>query len=172
MSNVFIILGMHRSATSAMARGLFAAGVHMGDCLLGPAEDNPQGFFEDVDFVLMNEAILKAAGGSWDDPPSPGRIIRAGKSMDGGIATLIDAKSRRDCWGFKDPRTALTIGCYLPHLSGHQLFFQCCFRDPMRVAASLSAREGMTIDTGLKLAGIYNSRILEFMGEWTSSQPS
>jgi hypothetical protein len=31
---------------------------------------NPNGFFEDVEFRNINDAILEKAGGTWDDPPS------------------------------------------------------------------------------------------------------
>ena len=45
--SVFVVLGMHRSGTSAITRGLQALNVNLGEQLL-PAvpNDNDKGFFE------------------------------------------------------------------------------------------------------------------------------
>lgn len=144
------------------------AGINMGDRLLGPAVDNPKGFFEDLDFLTINDAILHKAGGSWDNPPAERSIIDAGKSLSNMISELVARRTDRVCWGWKDPRTALTIRCYMPHLADCKVFFIPCFRKPLEVAKSLNERNGMLLDDGIRLAKIYNQRILEFLNEWQS----
>ena len=59
-----IVLGMHRSGTSALARVLNLLGVDLGTNLLPAAEDNETGFWEHRDLVLVNEEVLRhsAAG--------------------------------------------------------------------------------------------------------------
>ena len=69
-NKTFIVLGMHRSATSLLARGLHMSDIVMGERLLGKSESNKYGHWEDVDFVELNESILHSAGGTWDNPPS------------------------------------------------------------------------------------------------------
>ncbi|MBV5267025.1 MAG: hypothetical protein JZU67_00575, partial [Burkholderiaceae bacterium] len=53
-SNLIFVLGMHRSGTSAITRGLQVLGVSLGENLLPPVLlDNPKGYFEDVDFAAF-----------------------------------------------------------------------------------------------------------------------
>ena len=61
-----IVLSMHRSGTSALTRGLTTMGVMLGDRLMAAHPNiNDKGFFEDIDFVALNEEILKACGRKW-----------------------------------------------------------------------------------------------------------
>ena len=57
---VIIILGMHRSGTSAVAEVLFKAGCVIGDpeTLLKPDTNNARGYFEQSETVSINESIL------------------------------------------------------------------------------------------------------------------
>lgn len=41
----------------------------MGDSLLKPSSTNPKGYFENVDFVYLNDKILNSIGATWDNPP-------------------------------------------------------------------------------------------------------
>ena len=60
MSQVLLITGMHRSATSLIASLFEGAGVHLGERLLAPNAQNPRGFFEDVEFFEFHRAALRA----------------------------------------------------------------------------------------------------------------
>src|ERR1700760_2987954 len=63
---LIVVLGMHRSGTSAIARGLKALGVSLGDRLLPPDVGiNDSGYWEDVDFNSLNSAMLRALGTDW-----------------------------------------------------------------------------------------------------------
>ncbi len=66
------IVGMHRSGTSMLTRMLHLAGLELGpvDKLMGPAFDNPDGFWENLEFVHINELLLHHFGGSWSSPPA------------------------------------------------------------------------------------------------------
>jgi len=162
----FVILGMHRSATSLPAQGLSKAGVRMGDRLLGVDPDsNPYGHYEDVDFIRMNEWLLNSAGGSWRNPPSELDLEKAGKENGYIIKKLVRRKEREPFWGWKDPRTTLTIRMYLPYLTNPH--FIACFREPLEVARSLNKRNGIPVEEGLKLAGIYNEKLLGFLEEFS-----
>lgn len=155
-----IILGMHRSATSLIAQGLISQKVHMGERLMEGDRGNPQGHFENMDFVELNDRILKKAGGSWDNPPPESDIISVKKEFSDEIESLLNKSVRRK-WGWKDPRTVLTIRLFMPYL--HDPFFICCFRKPARVAESLFKRDNMSVKKGLMLAKLYNNRLNNFM---------
>ena len=102
---VFVVLGMHRSGTSAVSGVLHQLGIQMGKRLMPPSPDNPKGYFEDLDFVGVNEGILRAAGGAWDRPPDESAFERIRVDISG----ILEERNTR-VWGFKDPRTVLTYG--------------------------------------------------------------
>lgn len=54
-----IILGMHRSGTSIVGGLMSKMGLNTGGPLIEAAEDNAKGFFERVDVVLQNDALMK-----------------------------------------------------------------------------------------------------------------
>lgn len=156
----FIVLGMHRSATSLIAKGL-AGEINMG-ARYQPMQDNPQGHWENWDFVYLNDSILEAAGGSWDNPPSRERILEAGKAFTTAIKHLVESFNQLgEHWGWKDPRTALTIECYQPYLVNPH--YIAVFRNKHEVAKSLQARNGFSIEKGVALAEEYNKRITQFL---------
>jgi len=157
MSKPFVVLGMHRSATSLIAGGLARAGVNMGQRLLGKRKSNPKGHYEDLDFLELNDKILKANGGTWRKPPDiidPGKLSPAARA-------LVEAKmGDSELWGWKDPRTALTFALYEPFL-GDDAHLVCVFRRPVNVARSLNSRNSIPIPNGVALTNTYNRAILE-----------
>ena len=68
-----IVTGIHRSGTSMVAGILSKLEIPMGDgALMNPAPENPEGFFERVDVMQLNDSVLKRLGGSWQAPPNLG----------------------------------------------------------------------------------------------------
>jgi hypothetical protein len=65
------IAGAHRSGTSMLTRLLHACGLYLGpESALMPAQaDNPEGFWEHLGFVAVNDELLNELGGAWDLPP-------------------------------------------------------------------------------------------------------
>lgn len=151
MNKTFIILSMHRSASSLVARALHICGVHMGDRLLKGLPDNPEGHYEDVDFIEKNIELL--GGDNWQNPDT---VVQGGDTSD-----LIRKKNNKKLWGFKDPRTALTIDKYY-----HQLddpIIVALFRKPGLVGESLERRGDMDKERGARLARQYNKKIIDFL---------
>jgi SUMO ligase MMS21 Smc5/6 complex component len=62
-----LVLGMHRSGTSALTRVLNLLGCALPDDLIGPGDGNAGGHWESVAAVSLNDTILASAGSSWDD---------------------------------------------------------------------------------------------------------
>ena len=163
----FVVLGMHRSATSLIARGLLNSGVFIGETLIGASTDNTYGHFEDIDFVRFNDKLLAAAGGSWDKPPLEIDILNLREEYDNEIRDMIKSKERKPFWGWKDPRTTLTIDLYLPHLTNPHVI--ACYRNPFSVGKSLELRGDMSSEAGHKLANEYNRRLNRFLLNWSNA---
>ena len=66
-SKAVIVLGMHRSGTSALAGMLSLLGIQFGRSLFPPQADNPRGYWEHREIVDLDDRMLMALGSSWDD---------------------------------------------------------------------------------------------------------
>lgn len=167
----FVVLGMHRSATSLVTKGMFKAGVHIGSNVLSADSGNPHGYWEDTHWLNLNKRILALAGGDWYYIPPEAEIIKAGKQPDvkREIKRLVKEREKYPLWGFKDPRTTLTIRVYLPYLINPH--FIVCFRSPLEIAKSLYRRNPQIGDMAhhLRLAKEYNKRLLGFLTEMTNT---
>ncbi|WP_370225105.1 hypothetical protein [Pararhodobacter marinus] len=62
-----LVLGMHRSGTSALAGVLSKLGCDLPKAIMEPSQANAKGFFESTAVRDLNEEILASAGTSWDD---------------------------------------------------------------------------------------------------------
>lgn len=62
---VIVVLGMHRSGTSALTKGLEALGVSLGNRLIHADQNNTKGYFEDKDIVALNDELLLLLGTDW-----------------------------------------------------------------------------------------------------------
>lgn len=151
-----VVLGMHRSGTSAVAGILQMLGVNMGAHQLGPDDFNPKGHFENNIIKILNERLLRRAGGSWSNPPTTQAIIKAGQTLQRTIEHTI-RREQSQMWGMKDPRLVLTFGVYYPYLVNPRLIV--CRRPPAEVARSLKRRNEIPLDEGKRLAETYSQRL-------------
>lgn len=146
-NTVITVLGMHRSGTSALARALEVFGVPLGDNLHPAGFDNPKGFWEDREFLAINNELLDSLGSAYDCPGLLSREL----AQESVIESLSLRATRylkeklnefNGRWGFKDPRTARLLWFWLP------IFDDCkcdvkiviALRNPMSVALSLKKR--------------------------------
>src|SRR5579864_4713795 len=66
-STALVVLGMHRSGTSALTGMLHHLGVALGDRLMAATPDNPRGYWEHGDIVAIHERLMATLGWGWDD---------------------------------------------------------------------------------------------------------
>lgn len=161
---IVIVLGMHRSGTSMIGGVLTRLGVDMGEDSPGKQESNPLGHFEDRAFLELNQEILTSAAGSWDNPPDPQNISVQGEKYSSRINDLVRSRISEHPgmpWGWKDPRTSLTIGLYSPVLENPYILW--CQRDPELVAKSLEKRNQFTRAKSFALTRVYQDRIKGFL---------
>jgi hypothetical protein len=157
------VLGMSRSGTSLTARIVNISGVDLGarEDLLGASPANPDGMWEHLGFVLLNERILKLLGGSWKEPPTlvPGwerSELLVGLRQE--ARALVESFGGSSRWGWKDPRNCLTLPFWQELLP--QMRYVVVLRNPLDVAASLQQRNRMPIERGLALWLDYMSAAL------------
>jgi hypothetical protein len=165
-SKEVIVLGMHRSGTSMIGGVLSHLGVDMGEDFPGKQISNPLGHFEDGDFLALNIAILETAGGSWNQPPERENIELLRSQFKKPIQELISNRKRasnEENWGWKDPRTSLTIELFIPYLNNPH--FIICRRDSSDIITSLWNRNKMTSDEAKILVDTYYHRIDDFINK-------
>src|SRR6266516_7063064 len=157
------VAGMHRSGTSMVAKALHLAGLFLGEeaDLIDPTPDNPDGYWENARFVDVNDEILAALGGGWDNPPAVPRRFEEDARLHGlrQIAKKLGNEFRtKEPWGWKDPRNSLTIPLWLQLFP--ELKVVVCLRNPLAVALSLHQRY-FSYSTALELWETYNRRVVE-----------
>lgn len=160
-----VVLGMHRSGTSLTTRLLGDLGWYLGQPneLLGPREDNPEGFFERADVQVLNDQVLSRLGASWDGPPEPEELrdLTDG-SVEEQLAALVaamKADAGESPFALKDPRLCVLWPLWEPQLPPTTTLV-LTFRHPAEVAASLHRRDGLPVATGLGLWEVYVRRAL------------
>lgn len=143
---IIIVLGMHRSGTSALTRGLSTMGVALGDALHPAGPDNPTGFWEDADVIAINNQILNLLGSAHDrmgvidakifDLPEIAQVYQKAKDM------VVQKTATTTIWGMKDPRITRLLPFWKKLLKelGFEVGYVITLRNPMNVAASLTAR--------------------------------
>jgi hypothetical protein len=110
-----LIAGFHRSGTSAVARSFHAAGLHLGDNLLGAEPANPHGHFEDERVVAIHDSMLERAGLTWKSVDAVPRPL-AGDPCDALDALIAERQHVAQAWGVKDPRLSLFLDAWLDRL--------------------------------------------------------
>lgn len=167
-----VVLGMHRSGTSAVARGLEVLGVDLGDRLEPPDQDvNAKGYFEDVDLVALNDELLAGIGRDWASlaPTTPADVADLQRrGLAERAAKLLRGKLRGDRpFGFKDPRTAKLLGFWWPILvaEGYDVRFVLAVRNPLSVVRSLTRRDRFEPELGYELWLDHVVACLGFLGD-------
>lgn len=115
-SQQIVILGFHRSGTSAISQYLSSCGLFLGNKLLGAKVSNPYGHFEDEEFFDINVELLQKSNVHW-----LASDLRPIYPNDAILARAYALSSSRDMdnqlWGFKDPRTCITLNMWHKVLS-------------------------------------------------------
>lgn len=156
---------MHRSGTSMVARLLNLCGLWLGadDEILGPAADNPEGFWEHVGILTLDDDLLAALGGGWDVAPAPlasdwTTRPELAPLMSRGAA-IVGAFRGHEPWGWKDPRSALVLPFW--ETLAPDLRVVVCLRSPLAVAGSLRTRATASQAFSLGLWQAHHERLLD-----------
>ena len=148
-----------------VTRLLHCCGLELGpeSDLMPPQADNPEGFWEHLGFVALNDELLSELGGAWDLPPKPDEDFTSARldPLRLKARLLIERFDSASVWGWKDPRNSLTLPFWQQLLPA--LKTVVVVRNPLEVAHSMRQRNGTSWSFGLRLWEIYNRRLIEVL---------
>lgn len=147
--NCLLVLGMHRSGTSAITRILSLMGAALPQNIMGAGIGNESGHWEPQRLVDLHDRMLAEAGSSWDDwrafdttwLPFARRRELAAETLD-----LLQAEyGDTPLMLIKDPRICRFAPKFIATLAEAGVETQVVLpvRNPLEVAASLQERDGM-----------------------------
>jgi hypothetical protein len=153
-----LVVGMHRSGTSATAAALAHLSLNVGSAsrLMGASLANPFGFFETLDISQFNDAVLHKQGRTWDSvslstlDPFDESDISTARGLVFGDDELITC--------VKDPRISVLLPLWRSALLD-RITSVVVIRDPREVVWSLVLRDGLTPVLAAALWIVYNAHI-------------
>ena len=154
-----IVLGMHRSGTSGVTRLLNLAGAWFGPPGIATEanEENPKGFWERRDVRNVCDGLLHGGGFDW--------YRLAGFSVDtiptevvteqlAAFSETLHSLDQHRPWVVKEPRLCLLYPLIAPMLD--QAVCVHVTREPLEVAHSVCARNGLSVQGALALWELYS----------------
>lgn len=151
-ARLIVVLGMHRSGTSAVTRALQVLGVDLGASLLPALEGvNDRGFWEDVDLNALNIEILQAAHTDWHHltalTQSDLDVLRDKGYYQKAGEFLRRKMGNAPLYGFKDPRVAQLLSFWKGVFDENNIdvSYVLQIRNPASVAASLLKRDQVAL---------------------------
>ncbi|MCX7310150.1 MAG: hypothetical protein NTV56_00080 [Alphaproteobacteria bacterium] len=150
-----LVLGMHRSGTSALSGMLVGLGCAAPRTLMGASSTNVRGHWESASIVALNDEILSSAGSVWSDwRPFNNEWVQSAPG-------LQYVESARDVFQvefksyplfvLKDPRICRLSKIWIPIIEADDVEIKVVLpiRHPIEVARSINARDNIPIMQGL-----------------------
>ncbi|MCF8112201.1 MAG: sulfotransferase [Desulfobacteraceae bacterium] len=167
-SNIYIILGMHKSGTTLLAKLLMDSGINMGAFDMDKDYDRGN-HLERAETQNINKKLLRCGNKFSLDVVKP--IILEDISADQfseGVKEVKDISLKYSDWGFKDPRTCLTYQYWKQVLPRHRLIL--VYRHPAEVVKHYSKWRGvmnpLAVKKSIKALACwqrYNEEILKIL---------
>ena len=167
---ITIVLGMHRSGTSVVAGILHFNKISMGTYETfwpRPLPQNPKGFYENYDFRKINDTILQESDYNTKHYKIRIPILEPSKNIKRKMMEIVgNYDSKFENWGWKDPRTCLTISNWVDIFKEVNLIEKVNIifvsRKSLSVARSLKKRNAIPILQGVNLWKVYTERAISF----------
>ncbi len=159
--NGFVILGMHRSGTSALSGFLNILGFSAGKNLIPPNKFNERGYFEDIIIVKLHDTLLKILGRSWSDvrllPARFFELIEVIEISEKLADKFLEEYDHNKFWTLKDPRICRLLPVWKQIFE--KLHIHPCYlltlRHPLEVASSLQKRNEISANHVFLLYSLY-----------------
>jgi hypothetical protein len=148
-AQALLVLGMHRSGTSALTRVLGLLGADLPKNLMPPDHLNEAGYWESMDLYAAHDDLLATAGSCWDDwrkfNPDWNQSGIAKVYKERLIRVLQNDFDGSPLFVIKDPRICRFVPLWLDVLDrfGAQVRIIIIVRNPLEVAASLKHRNNL-----------------------------
>ncbi len=163
-----VVLGMHRSGTSVLTKGVAELGYYVGNTMKASTE-NAKGYFENGEIVSLNDTILEELCLDWQtcDITYLDRVkvflpLLVEKYSDKAIEILEDLFLNSNKCVVKDPRVSVLMPFweYVFNKLNIEYKYVLAIRNPDEVSKSFVARKDGTYEEGVKLWLYYNTSIL------------
>src|SRR4051812_29384871 len=144
----YLVLGMHRSGTSAVTQLLALAGASLPENVMAGDEHNAKGYFEPWKIAMFNDGRLRAGGAAWDDifafPYRPLSTKDERGWLNRAEALFEEEYGEVRHPLLKDPRVTVLMPFWRTVLSELEVGARCVIpvRHPLAVAGSLARRNG------------------------------
>ncbi|MEM8995655.1 MAG: hypothetical protein AAGF23_12790 [Acidobacteriota bacterium] len=146
-----LVLGMHRSGTSAVAGCLERLGLDFsGPLMAARTGENSRGYFELLAAYDAHKRLFARCSVAWDDPRGLDLGAVPGSTLDAAVdeleALLVKHFDASKAWALKDPRLSRTAPLWHRALGrlGADARHVIVLRHPDEVAASLAVRDGFS----------------------------
>jgi hypothetical protein len=142
-----LVVGMHRSGTSAVTRVFNMLGADLPKDLLPPSRGNELGHWEPADAIPLHDAMLQAAGSKWSSVfgVDPAWFDSAeAEPHCAAIKRFVEAQvGNSPLFVIKDPRMGVLVPLWRRALAELRIepLFVMPFRDHREVASSLQRRQ-------------------------------
>lgn len=153
----YLVLGMHRSGTSAATQLLALAGADLPANVMPGDEHNAKGYFEPWKIAQFNNRRLRAAGSAWDDVfafpcPALDPVTEAGWRAEAVEVFHEEFGAARHPL-MKDPRATVLLPLWRGVLDELGVAARCVIpvRHPLAVAASLARRDRFPVEKSVLL---------------------
>jgi hypothetical protein len=164
-----VVLGMHRSGTSATTGlvNLLGLSTCIPEDLLQGTRTNAKGHWESRSLFRFNQKLLAEMGRTWWYPPSIDELSRwelsPSSTRYSEARAVFDHAHPVEPWVWKDPRTCLTLS-YWRNALDRPVAGVVVLRNPLDVAHSLERRDYMSIEFGVALWVRYTRAVIEQAG--------
>ncbi len=152
-----LILGMHRSGTSALTGVLNLLDVYLGNTLMKANFANEKGYFENDKIFEINEILLSQCDSSWNDTFYNEAKLECIQEVDTLKSIIKKEFEYSNLFAIKDPRLALLFPIYKKVLESLSIDIKIIlpYRNPLEVASSLHKRDSMSKEKGMLLWAFY-----------------
>lgn len=150
-----LILGMHRSGTSATTGVMNHLGCRLPKQIMEATENNPKGYFEGSAIYSFNQDLLKSTKSRWNDwrpikqswLSSPDGQVMGSKAHD----LITEEFGDAPLVVLKDPRICRMVPFWTDaaKMAGFEVLPILIHRNPLEVAKSLEKRDGIDLPEGL-----------------------
>jgi hypothetical protein len=158
----FVVVGMHRSGTSAMTRTLSLLGAALPKQLMPAVKDNNEaGFWEPQAVADLNDEILQAQDSDWDDVfafRTHHYLSNFDRFYAGRAVELLEQEfNGAEVIVLKDPRISVLINFWERTLNeaGYSTHYVIMVRNPLEIADSLRERDAFPREKSLLLWSSY-----------------
>jgi hypothetical protein len=152
-----LVIGMHRSGTSATTRLINLLGLSMcpDEDLIGAGPGNEAGYWESSRLTNLNEELFGVMGGAWWRPPvlTGDRLATAVAEQGARALERLRQSYPEEPWVWKDPRNCILLPFWRRLIE--QPVVVLALRNLHDVCESLNARNGFPLEWSLAMCERY-----------------